>query len=295
MGYSARRLRRSITIEVININGNILKPEDAKISVFDRGFLFGDSVYEVTDAINGSPIFMDEHLTRLWQSANKIDMPINFTRSKIIAEVQKTLKVLNTKRAYIRIVVTRGEGEITLDPQAAHNNNLVIITKELPENPKWWYQDGVEVIIAGIKRTSIESMDPAVKSGNYLNNILAFNEAIKSGAFDAVMLNHDGDITEGTTSNIWMIKDKKLFTPPLKAGLLGGITRAKVLELCHKEGFKVEEKNISPEEFKSADEAFLTSSTKRIVPIVKVDQTTLGTGKPGKVTLAISQIYNKLI
>jgi branched-chain amino acid aminotransferase len=238
---------------------------------------------------------MDEHLERLWRSANKIDMPISFTKSKIIAEVKKTLKELDVKRAYIRIVVTRGEGEITLDPHAANQNNLVIITKELNENPRWWYDDGVEIIIADIKRTSSESMDPAVKSGNYLNNILAYNEAVKQGAFDAVMLNHDGFVTEGTTSNIWMIKETKLITPPLKAGLLGGITRAKIIELCKNENITIEEKNITADELRDADEVFLTSSTKRIVPIVKIDQKVIGAGKPGSQTLSILQKYLNLI
>mgnify|MGYP000014272784 CR=1 FL=1 len=234
---------------------------------------------------------MDEHLDRLWRSANKIDMPIAFTKSKIIAEVQRTLSHLKVKRAYIRIVVTRGEGEITLDPQAAHENNLVIIAKELNENPSWWYDDGVEVIIADIKRTSSESMDPAVKSGNYLNNILAFNEAVKQGAFDAVMLNHDGYITEGTTSNIWIIKDGVIITPPLKAGLLGGITRAKILELAQREKLSFKEENIRASDLKTADEVFLTSSTKRVVPIVKVDDQQIGSGKPGKKTQELLKKY----
>nr|WP_255345254.1 aminotransferase class IV [Bacteriovorax sp. DB6_IX] len=265
------------------------------MSVFDRGFLFGDSVYEVTEAISNRPIFMDEHLERLWQSANKIHMPIAFTKSKIMAEVKKTLEVLNVKRAYIRIIITRGEGEITLDPQAASQNNLVIITKELSENPKWWYKDGVEIIIADTKRTSVDSMDPSVKSGNYLNNILAYNEAVKEGAFDAVMLNHDGHVTEGTTSNIWIVKDQILVTPPLKAGLLGGITRAKIIELCKSENIQIEQRNITAQELQDADESFLTSQTRRIVPVVKVNKTPLGSGKPGKLTLDILNKYNKLI
>lgn len=293
MECSSKRIRRSRSIKVININGQIFNEEEAKISVFDRGFLFGDSVYEVTDAIDNIPIFFDEHLDRLWRSANMINMPINITKSEIKNEVEKTLNKLNAKRAYIRIVITRGEGEITLDPQAATHNNLVIITKEIKDNPSWWYETGVEIIVADTRRTSTVSMDPAIKSGNYLNNILAYTEATKQGAFDAVMLNHDGLITEGTTSNIWIVKDQKIITPPLKAGLLGGITRAKIIEILKKQNISYEESNFNEEDLKDADEVFLTSSTKRIIPVVKVDHINIGNGIPGKITKKIIDLYKK--
>ncbi len=296
MEYSSKRVRRGFSIDtqnkVININGEIFTdPSQAKVSVFDRGFLFGDSIYEVTDAYEMTPCFLEEHLDRLWISAGKLFMPINYSRDEIASEINKCLKKLNSPRAYIRIIITRGEGEITLDPSNAGRNNLIIICRSLQVNPSWWYENGVEVVIAQTKRTAIESMDPSIKSGNYLNNILAFNEAASKGAYDAIMLNHDSKITEGTTSNVWLVKDGTFYTPALKAGLLGGITRAKLIELCNENSINVKEEDITIEQLKSADEVFLTSSTKRIIPVVKIDDHIVGSGKPGSHSLNLLNLY----
>jgi len=279
----------------ININGNIVGPEEANISVFDRGFLFGDSIYEVTLTYDGILYKIEEHLDRLWESASHLDMPISISRKQLTYQMLKTLKALNEERAYIRVVITRGEGEIGLDPKLAAKNNLVIITKKLPENPTWWYDSGVEVIVASVLRNPKESMDPAIKSGNYLNNVLAYNQAKKQGAFDAIMLNADGKVTEGTTNNIWIVKDGMLKTPPLAAGLLSGITRKTLLELAKINKIPVEETNFTPDELKAADECFLTSSTKELVPITKIDEISIGSGTPGELTKRLHQIYRKQV
>ncbi|EQC46224.1 aminotransferase class IV [Bacteriovorax sp. Seq25_V] len=296
MEYPSKGLSRGFPIntrnKVININGEIITdPSKAKVSVFDRGFLFGDSIYEVTDAYEMNPCFLDEHLDRLWISASKLFMPINYTREEIVHEISKCLKKLSAPRSYIRIIITRGEGEITLDPSNAGKNNLIIICRPLQKNPNWWYQNGVEVVVAQTKRTAIESMDPSIKSGNYLNNILAFNEAVSKGAFDAIMLNHDGNVTEGTTSNVWLVKNGIFYTPALKAGLLSGITRAKLIELCHENNIQVREENISIKQLLEADEVFLTSSTKRIIPVVKIDTNIIGSGRPGIKSLELLNKY----
>lgn len=277
----------------ININGDIVGPEEANISVFDRGFLFGDSIYEVTLTYDGVLYKIDEHLDRLWESASRLDMPISISRKQLTYQMLKTLKALNEERAYIRVVITRGEGEIGLDPKLAIKNNLVIITKKLPQNPTWWYESGVEMIVASVLRNPKESIDPAIKSGNYLNNVLAYQQAKKQGAFDAIMLNADGMVTEGTTSNIWIVKDGKLKTPPLAAGLLSGITRKTVLALAKENKIPVEEVNFSPDELKSADECFLTSSTKELVPITKIDEISIGSGTPGDLTKRLHKIYHR--
>ncbi len=276
---------------IININGELFSENDAKISVLDRGFLFGDSIYEVTDAKDGKPHFMTEHLERLWESARKIDMEIPFTTDHIRLEVNKALEKLNEERAYIRIIITRGIGEISLSAKSAQNHNLVIITKKLKKNPDWWYEKGVEVIIAKTKRTAPDSIDPSIKSGNYLNNVMAHNEAVKKGAFDAIMLNHEDQITEGTTSNIWIVKNEVFITPPIQAGILEGITRKALLYLLKNTNFSVKEKPISQKELLEADEAFLTSSTRKIVPIIKIDNQTIGSGKPGQYTLNLLKSY----
>ncbi len=192
-------------------------------------------------------------------------------------------------------MITRGVGDLTLSTKFMTACNLIIITKELNENPAWWYEKGVEVIIANTRRTSKETVDPSVKSGNYLNNVMAYNEAVETGAFDAIMLNQKGDITEGTTSNIWMIKDSCFYTPPLKSGLLGGITRMKIIDILKKEGLEFKETTISETDFKNCDEAFLSASTKRIVPIIKIDDIKISNSLPGENTKKLSKLYYKLI
>ncbi len=283
-------------MKVISINGQICSQEDAKVSVFDRGFLYGDSVYEVTEVRNGKIGFLKEHLARLENSALKMHMILQNTHKEfedLIKEVSTKLHEAGHERCYIRVIVTRGEGEITLDPKAAQKQNVIIIGKELAENPTSWYDDGVEVIISSTLRNPVKSMDPNIKSGNYLNNILAYNEAREAGYFDAVMLNQDGNVTECTTSNIWIVKDGVFKTPPIAAGLLKGITRENVIKILAAHKIPFEEANISGSELKDADECFLTSSTKYLVPIVKVDHSSIGNGKPGVKTLQVLDIFRK--
>ncbi len=280
---------------IVNINGKISKTADAKISVFDRGFLFGDSVYEVIRTYEGIPLLLGEHLRRLWHSASKIEMPIRFSQEHIIREINTTLGELGVQSAYVRIMVSRGESPPFLDPTLSGPNNLIIIAMEFKEPPKEWYEKGVNVIISNIERTSIKAFDPNIKSGNYLNNVMAFMNAKKEGAFDAIMLNSLGHLTEGTTSNIWMVKDGRVYTPPLSAGLLDGITRKTILVLAKKNGLIVEQKNLNPDDLINADEAFITATTKEVVPITRVNNAPIGTGEPGKVTLSILNLYRSFI
>lgn len=280
---------------IINVDGQLHTSDTAKISVLDRGFLFGDSIYEVTDAQDSHPLFIEEHLDRLWQSAKKIDMILPYTREFIKDQLGKTLERLNVKRAYIRIIVTRGVGDISLSPQSSNTFSFVIITKELQANPSWWYDKGVEVIIAKTKRTAKDSIDPSIKSGNYLNNVMAHNEAVKQGVFDAIMLNHEGQITEGTTSNIWMVKNDHFITPPIKDGILEGITRKMLLKLLSQKKLKYSESTISESDILTADEVFLTSSTRRILPVVKINNTLIGAAVPGPKTRQLIELYEDFL
>lgn len=279
---------------VVNINGEILPPESSHVSIFDRGFLYGDSVYEVTITQNDTLIFLEEHLDRLWNSAHLISMEILFSREELIKQIKKTANAITAKTKYVRVIVTRGESEISLAPTNT-SNNLIIICRELPENPSWWYEKGVEFIVSGVIRNDKESLDPNAKSGNYLNSVMAYLEAKKKGVYDSVMVNKDGHITEGTTNNIWMIKDGKITTPPISAGILKGITRDKVIEVCKENNFNFTEDVFTPNELMECDECFITSSTKGIVPVTKLNDTNVGEGTPGKVTKELSQLYqNKL-
>ncbi|MFZ8932854.1 MAG: branched-chain-amino-acid transaminase [Bacteriovoracaceae bacterium] len=280
---------------IINLNGEIFTNQEAKISVLDRGFLYGDSVYEVIRTYNGIPFLLDDHLKRLWHSASKIGLEIDHSPEQITQEINKTLAELEDDNAYIRVVVTRGEGPITLDPTTSEKNNLVVIVKPLPPNPKEWYSKGVSVIIANVLRVDRQAVDPNIKSGNYLNNIMAVREAKNQGAFDAIMLNNDGFVTEGSTHNIWMVKNNTLYTPPLKAGILEGITRKAVLLLASQNKIPIEQKNITPNELINADEAFLTATTKEIVPITEIDNSYVKDGTPGQVTRKLMVIYQNYI
>ena len=280
---------------IVSINGKLFDREAAKVSVFDRGFLFGDSVYEVTLTHNQKIFLLDDHLDRLWLSAEKLGIEIEWTREKFLVEIEKCIQHLGLPRVYIRIVVTRGEGEIGLDPALGISNNHVLIVKELPENPKNWYAQGVHMIVADIQRTSKKAMDPGVKSGNYLNNVMAIKEAKERGAFDAIMLNYKGHVTEATTSNIYIVKDQKVLTPPLQAGLLEGITRKTLIDLGQRNHLTIHQEDFSAGELRMADEAFLTSSTKGIVPITKIDETAIGSGKVGPLTTQLSEIYQNFV
>ena len=280
---------------IININGNITPPEEARISVFDRGFLFGDSVYEVTYSKNRSFIFMDEHLDRLWNSAALIGMNVQISREELIERILKTAKASNIDEAYVRIVITRGEGELNIGP-GEFKQNVVIFIKPNIVYPQELYDKGLNLALAQRPRNDRRSLDPNAKSGNYLNNVLAVQEAKKAGADDAIMANLNGEITEGSTFNIWMVKDGKALTPHPESGLLKGITRQKVLEICKTKGIDCEEAKISIEDLSNADEIFITSSTKGVMPVYKLQGKTYAeTSAQRPVTQKLWENYRELV
>lgn len=265
------KLQKLISEATININGKITKHKDAKISVFDRGFLYGDSIYEVTFSKDNCLLFFEEHIKRLYVSSELIYMQIYFSQEEIIQETIKTLKASKIKDAYIRIMLTRGETEITLDPNASTSNNLIIIVKSKPIYPEELYSKGMKLSIVSVLRNDALSTNPSAKSGNYLNNVMAMREAKEKGFDDAIMENKAGYITEGTTFNLWMVKDQVLYTPPVESGLLEGITRDKVISLCLKNSIELKISNFSKDELLDADEVFITSSTRGLMPIYQID------------------------
>ncbi len=277
--------------EIVYINGKFFNPEEATISVFDRGFLYGDSIYEVTLTYDKKPSFLDEHLDRLEHSANSLMMSLQYTREELKNIINDCIKAVDSPRQYIRLIITRGQGAIGLDPNLADQQNLIILCKDLPEYPVSWYDDGVHLVVADVRRNPKKAIDPTIKSGNYLNNVMAMAQAQQKGAYDAIMLNFHGQVTEATTSNIWMIKNKVVKTPPIASGLLGGITRKALLEILAEQNYSFEEVNFTVAELKSADEIFLSSSTKELVPVTKVDDTAIGSGKPGEITKQLHQYY----
>jgi len=255
----------------ININGEIVSPQNAKISVLDRGFLYGDSVYEVAYSKNRKLFFFEDHLNRLYTSANLLQMNITYTRDELIKECLKTLKVSNITNAYIRIILTRGESELSLDPTQSKKNNLVIIVKPKPQHNQDFYRSGIKLKVVSILRNDSRSTNPEAKSGNYLNNVMAITEAKNLGFNDAIMLNSDQNITEGSSFNVWLIKSDIVFTPSANAGLLLGITREKIIEICNTNNIKLIIKDLTVQDVSEADEAFITSSTREVMPIGLID------------------------
>ena len=280
-------------MQLVNINGDILETQDAKISVFDRGFLFGDSVYEVTRTYGRKIFLWPEHWARMQYSARRIGMELPVTGEQLLRETLKLLEKFDVDDAYIRWVVSRGEGEIGLDPALAGQGNFVIFVRPLTENPQWWYQKGVSLLISGVHRNAIEALDPNIKSGNYLNNMMAIKEARERGFFDAIMLNSQGVITEGTTFNFWLVEGQSVLTPPMESGILRGITREKLLEIIAESDLQLREEFLRPEQAYGASECFITSSTKELVPVVQLDDQKIGRGAPGPVYQQLHQRFQQ--
>lgn len=276
------------------VNGKITDRDSAVISVFDRGFLYGDSVYEVMGTAGGRPVDVERHLDRLARSAESLMLTMP-TRLAITSAIDETLARAQNDDSYVRIVVTRGGGAITLDIAAAKTPSLIIIAEPLVMPDDRLYTDGAHLAIVGVERTSVRAVDPAVKSGNYLNNIMALAEARQRGAYEAVMCGPDGRVAEGSTSNLFVVKDGGLITPTLATGILPGITRQRVLEIAAEQSVSAREGDLWPEDVRTADEVFITSSIRGVMPVTRVDDQVIGAGVPGQVTQAILSAYRAFL
>ncbi len=274
----------------INLNGEI--GVDASISVLDHGFLFGDSVYEVVTAHKGSLCFFKHHLKRLRNSAAELTLEIPWTDAHILEQVKRTLVEAGNEESYIRIIVTRGVGDLDIDPTSCSKPQLLILVTELNSYPASFYEKGINVALVSIKRNSKDTVNPGIKTGNYLNNVLAKVESNKMGAQDALMLNHQGHLTECTTSNFFFVKDGRVLTPSLDCGILAGITRDILLQLAQENGILVEEGEWPPESLDKADEAFITGTVKKVMPVTHLDGHSIGDGQPGSVTRRLMGLYD---
>jgi len=264
---------------LIYLNGKFVEEEDAKISIFDHGLLYGDGVFEGIRGYNGRIFKLDEHLTRLYNSAKGImlEVPLNFYDLKNV--VIQTVRANKLKDSYIRIVVTRGVGDLGLDPNKCKIPTLFIIASSIQLYQYVLYEKGLDVITVGTKRNMTESINPAIKSLNYLNNIMAKIEANNAGAAEGLMLNEQGYISECTGENIFAVKGNVLLTPPLYAGVLGGITRDTIIEIAGDIGLTVKETNMTRYDIYTAEECFLTGTAAEIVPVISLDKRTIGSGK----------------
>jgi branched-chain amino acid aminotransferase len=270
---------------MVNIDGRLASERDAVVSVFDHGFLFGEGVYEVLRTYRQQPFLYEPHMRRLRASAERIALPIPTTDAEIRDRIAATIAAAALPgEAYIRILVTRGVGEIGYDPANCPSPTIVVIAKPHTELPPQAYSDGVTIALVSVVRNHPETVNPLIKSNNLLNNALAMQEAYRRGAAEALMKNHRGELAECAMSNIFLVTDGSVRTPPTTAGLLAGVTRAFVLELAAKTGTRALEETLREEDIAAADEMFFTSTTREIVPVVRVDDRVIGLGKPGPVT-----------
>lgn len=278
----------------VSINGQLYDKEDAKISVYDHGLLYGDGVFEGIRSYGGKVFRLDEHLKRLWESAKAIRLAIPISREDLGQAIYDTLRVNNIVDGYIRLVVTRGAGTLGLDPNRTSDPQVIIITDHIALYPREMYEKGLEIVTVSVVRNHPAALSPRIKSLNYLNNILAKIEGLQAGCVEALMLNTKGEVAECTGDNVFLVRDGVLLTPPNEAGILEGVTRQAVIELARETGREVREIALTKHDVYIADEMFLTGTAAEVIPVVKVDSRSIGGGKPGPITRDLMERFHAL-
>lgn len=268
---------------IIYCNGAFVPEEEAKVSVFDHGFLYGDGIFEGIRAYHGRVFKLDEHLKRLYESAKSIQLNIHISKDEMQEIIFETLRRNGLKDAYIRLVVSRGKGDLGLDPTNCPRAAIFCIADQIKIFEPRMYEQGLEVKTVAIRRNNLDSLSPRIKSLNYLNNILAKMEANQAGVVEGIMLNQEGYVAEGTSDNIFIFRDGVLITPPLSAGILEGITRESVLQLASLLGIEAREELFTRHDLYTSEECFLTGTAAELIPVIKVDGREIGDGVPGEV------------
>ncbi|SDI58913.1 branched-chain-amino-acid transaminase [Natribacillus halophilus] len=279
----------------IFMNGEFVRKEEAKISVYDHGFLYGDGVFEGIRAYDGNVYKLDEHLVRLYESAKSImlEMPYEFDEMReIIAE---TVRKNDLRDAYVRLVVSRGVGNLGLDPASCGTAQVIVIAEKLALFPRELYETGLEIVSVATRRNRPDVLSPKVKSLNYLNNILVKIEANLANVSEALMMNNEGYVAEGSGDNIFLVKDKVLYTPPGYVGALEGITRKAIIEIAEEEGYTIKEEPFTRHDVYVADEVFLTGTAAEVIAVVKVDGRVINDGKPGVETEYITERFREKV
>ncbi len=271
-----------------------LDPAAATVSVFDRGFLYGDSIYETMRTANGIPLELQRHLRRLEHSGAGIGLPLPRTPAQFEDIIRRTHEATGNDESYVRVMVTRGQGPIALDPRKSSEPTVVVIAKPLELPPPELYQRGIRVVIVDVEKAG-GGIDPGIKTGNYLSNIIALREAIARGGDDAILVTSAGEVAEGATSNVFAVVEGTLCTPHLRSGLLAGITRQVVRELAADIGHPAQETTVHPDALRAASEVFLTSSIRGIMPVTSIDGASVGEGGLGPVTTALRTRYDAYI
>ncbi|QDS98115.1 branched-chain-amino-acid transaminase [Adhaeretor mobilis] len=279
----------------VSINGKLVPQEQATVSVFDHGLLYGDGVFEGLRSYGGKVFRLEEHVKRLYESAQAIRLEIPISQSDMAKQISETVAANKITDGYVRAVITRGVGTLGLDPNKCSNPQIIIIADTITMYPQEYYDNGLELITSSVIRNHPAALSPRIKSLNYLNNILAKIEGLKAGCVEALMLNHKGEVAECTGDNLFLVKNGRLLTPPLDAGILEGVTRNAVIELAEDAGIEVVTNAITKHDVYIANECFLTGTAAEVVPVVKVDDRVIGTGKPGPMTLDLHKRFHELV
>lgn len=280
--------------QLIYLDGELVKREDAKVSVFDHGLLYGDGVFEGIRAYHGRVFRLDEHIARLERSARAIMLTPPLSHEELVLATVETCRANNIEDGYIRLVITRGVGDLGLDPRKCPKPSVIIIAASIQLYPEEFYEVGLPLITCSTRRNSAASLDPGIKSLNYLNNILAKIECIEADVQEGIMLAQSGMVSECTGDNIFIVAGEKLITPPVDAGILEGITRKAVIECAEAEGIMVVERMFPITAVYTADECFLTGTAAGLVPVVRVDGRIIGQGKPGDTTKRLLKRFRDL-
>lgn len=278
----------------IYINGTFFDKENARVSVFDHGLLYGDGVFEGLRSYGGKIFRLQEHLKRLWESAEAIHLEIPMTLEEMAAAVNESLQVNEIEDGYVRLVITRGVGTLGLDPDQTSDPQVIIIADRVTLYPDEFYTDGLKIVTVSTVRNHPAALSPGIKSLNYLNNILAKVEGKQAGCIEALMLNHKGEVAECTGDNIFLVRRGELLTPPREAGILDGITRQAVCELGSESGIPVHQIPLTCHDVFAADECFLTGTAAEVIPVIEVDSRPIGDGKPGPVTRDLIERFHAL-
>lgn len=279
----------------VYIGGKLYEKADAKVSVFDHGLLYGDGVFEGIRSYSGRVFRLKDHVDRLFASATAIHLQVPMSREAMAAAIVDTLAANKLTNAYIRVIVTRGAGSLGLDPRKTSDPQVIIITDAISLYPEELYEHGLKIVTAATIRSHPNTVNPRVKSLNYLNNILAKMEGAKAGCLEALMLNHKGEVAECTGDNIFVVRKGEIHTPSVDSGILEGITREAVIDLAREAGYKVVERTMDRYDVYTADECFLTGTAAELIPVVECDDRLLGSGKPGPIFRDLRQRFGRLV
>lgn len=276
-------------------NGKLVDAEDATVSVFDHGLLYGDGVFEGIRVYDGVVFTLKEHIDRLYDSARAIALDMPMDPQEMIDAVLETCRVNEIDNGYVRLIVTRGPGTLGLNPYLCDDPSVIIIAAAIQLYPEELYESGLRIITAGTSRNHPEALNPRIKSLNYLNNIMAKIEALNAGVMECLLLNHQGYVAEGSGDNVFVVKGKTLLTPPSWCGALEGVTRNKVMELARESGYEVREQVLTRYDIYTADEVFLTGTAAEVISVVEVDKRKIGSGLPGPVQRELSKRFREII